>query len=71
MRPLGPELEEEVLEIARRLGREGDPMYWKQKYFELLASNVRRKTGREIWLGMLVASASVAAPLLLLRWLHL
>jgi hypothetical protein len=36
-----------------------------------LASNVRRKTGREIWLGMLVASASVAAPLLLLRWLHL
>jgi hypothetical protein len=68
MRALGPELEE-VMTIARRLGRETDPAYWKQKYFELLALEVRREQERDMWRGMVLVGLLVAGGLLLMKWL--
>jgi hypothetical protein len=69
MWPLEPELEEEVMTVARRLGREKDPAYWKQKYFELLALNVKRKQERDLLLGMVLVSLLAAGGLLLMKWL--
>jgi hypothetical protein len=69
MRARDPELEEEAMAIARGIGREADPSYWKRKYFELLANETRRRHERDSWLGMLVAGVAVGAPLLLLKWL--
>jgi hypothetical protein len=54
-----------LLEV-RRLGRERDPAHWREKYFELLALNVRRRQERE----MLQAIGGGTLPLLkwLLHW---
>jgi hypothetical protein len=69
MRALEPELEAEVMETARRLGREHDPIYWRQKYFELLAINVQRRREHHMWQGMFLACLLAAGFFLLMKWL--
>jgi hypothetical protein len=69
MRALEPELEAEVMETARRLRRERDPIYWRQKYFELLAINVQRRREHQMWQGMFLVCLLAAGFFLLMKWL--
>ena len=69
MRHREPELEEEAIEIARQLGRDRDPIYWRRRYFDLLALNARRGRDRDMWQGMALVCLLVGGSLFLLKWL--